>query len=242
MSVQDRRRLLGPSNAKPLSFASSDGKITANQGEDKSLEEIDISFYTGIIGNCNGSSIVEMKDGVNTHHQISLITSVYGPRAIRGSFTSQAAITIQIKNGSLEKYETSQLKEVAGFLTSTFNSVVNLTKYPKSGIDIFIYLTNNKDLGNGDDENRISAIIPQCIMGITLALSDAEIEMTDICAAGYKNGNVYSFIKNGESINGFWKDKGEKSDIIESLADCKKQYLTYKAMIIKYLIEKDEIK
>lgn len=244
MNVQDRRRLLGPADAKPIEFSTSvvqttDSTVKPPAASDGEKETV--VFHTGLIENCNGSSLVEVKD---LHHQTSLITSVYGPRALRGSFTSQASLSIQLKNGSLEKYSTAQLKEVANFLTGIFNSVVNRSRYPKSGIDIFLYLTYDKDLDqNLNFTNRttnISAIIPHCITGITLALVDASIEVLDMASGGSCNGNVFSFIKNGDEITGFWKDEGERDQIMESLESCKEKYLNYKNLMISYLMQKSE--
>lgn len=239
MNVQDRRRLLGPANAKPIAFSAyvpTDN--SENQKDAHSHEPEQVTLSTGLIENCNGSSLVEFKDYQNSFHQTSLITSVYGPRAIKGSFTSQAVLSIQLKNGSLEKYDTSELKEVASFLTSVFNSVVNLSRYPKSGIDIFIYLTYDKELSFDESKKSfISAIIPYCITGITLALTNAGIEIVDLASAGYHSGDVFSFIKNGEEVIGYWKDDGDAENITESLALCKEQYLHYKVLMTNHLIQ-----
>ncbi|EDO16171.1 hypothetical protein Kpol_1026p19, partial [Vanderwaltozyma polyspora DSM 70294] len=130
MNVQDRRRLLGPPNAKPIAFSPSIGERNVSETKESKNLEQQVTFNTGLIENCNGSSLVEVIDPKLSRHQTSLITSVYGPRAIKGSFTSQANMTIQLKNGSVEKYNTSELKEISTFLTGVFNSVVNLSRYP----------------------------------------------------------------------------------------------------------------
>ena len=98
MNVQDRRRLLGPSSAKPLVFSTTASKPDETNKHDDNNEE-KIALHTGFIANCNGSALVEIKDTKITHHQTSLITSVYGPKSVRGSFTSQASLSIQLKNG-----------------------------------------------------------------------------------------------------------------------------------------------
>lgn len=236
MNVQDRRRLLGPGNAKPLVFSSKATSVTQPEGEKKESESV--ALRTGLIENCNGSSLVEVD---SADRQISLMSSVYGPRAIRGSFTSMASISIQLQNGSQEKYDTMQLREVATFLTSVFNSVVSRSRYPKSGIDIFLYLTYDRDL-KPNSSSDISAIIPHCITGISLALADAGIEILDLASGGYYKGNVFSFIKNGDEITGFWKDAGVSDDIIDSLQICKDHYLRYKGLMIECLMEKQSRK
>lgn len=238
MNVQDRRRLLGPPNAKPISFGlPAEGVENPHQTEHAS-EEL-ISIHTGLIDNCNGSSLVEIKDTAESLHQSSLITSVYGPRALRGSFTASASLSIHLENGSLQKYGNSQLSEVASFLTGIFNSVVNRSRYPKSGIDIFIYLTYDKDLRQGNfGHMNLSALIPYCITGVTLALVDAGIEILDMASAGVHRGNVFAFVKNGQEVAGFWKDEGESQEIMESLEPCRKQYFRYREVMVKYLMEK----
>ncbi|CCH60233.1 hypothetical protein TBLA_0C04350 [Henningerozyma blattae CBS 6284] len=247
MNVQDRRRLLGPANAKPLTFNT---LTTSNESDElkKTVlknEALEVALHTGFVSNSNGSSLVEVKDVANSHHETSLITSVYGPRAIRGSFTSQASLNIQLKNGSLEKYSSSQLKEVGNFLTNIFKSVINLPRYAKSGIDIFIYLIYDKEIQSNeksDSTNSITSILPHCITGITLALVDAGIEIIDMAAGGIYKGNVFAFIKSGEEIIGFWKDEGNREDIMNSIDNCKKQYDEYKNMMLTYLVDKENCK
>ncbi|KAL3231710.1 Exosome complex component MTR3 [Nakaseomyces bracarensis] len=246
MNVQDRRRLLGPSSAKPIAFSTTVDQ-TKESYEPDSTEQI--ALHTGFISNCNGSALVEVKDPKVTKHQTSLITSVYGPKSIRGSFTSQASLSIQLKNGLLEKYDTKELKEVAGFLTNLFSGVVNLKRYPKAGIDIFVYITYEKDLSNFKEQNNVSGvssniykIIPHCITSITMALIDAEIEMVDLAAAGQSNGSVVSFIKGGQEVIGVWKDSNKEDDNIMDIIDsCRAEYHQYRSIMRKYLEQKTKI-
>ncbi|CAI4479991.1 AMM_1a_G0021170.mRNA.1.CDS.1 [Saccharomyces cerevisiae] len=249
MNVQDRRRLLGPAAAKPMAFSNTTTHVPEKKSTDLTPKgnesEQELSLNTGFIENCNGSALVEAR---SLGHQTSLITAVYGPRSIRGSFTSQGTISIQLKNGLLEKYNTNELKEVSSFLMGIFNSVVNLSRYPKSGIDIFVYLTYDKDLTNNpqDDDSQskmmssqISSLIPHCITSITLALADAGIELVDMAGAGEANGTVVSFIKNGEEIVGFWKDDGDDEDLLECLDRCKEQYNRYRDLMISCLMNQE---
>lgn len=228
MNVQDRRRLLGPSNAKPIEF----GAQKATDTEEKAGDEPEsLSLRTGIIENCNGSSLVEVVGG---GRQVSLMASVYGPRALRSSFTAKASISIQLQNGSQEKYDSALLREAATFLTNIFDAVVNRSRYPKSGIDIFLYLTYDLEQSS---RTNIAAILPHCITAVTLALANAGIEILDLASGGFHRGNVFSFIKNGEEITGFWKDGGESDDIKESLQECKRSYLRYKGLMIACLMQ-----
>lgn len=234
MNVQDRRRLLGPGNARPISFSAS---AKLNTTEDKSMNDEDndaVFLRTGLVENCNGSSLVEFKE---SGHQTSLISSVYGPKALRGSFTSKASLSVQIKNGSSQNYSTSQLKELGSFLANVFGSVVNKSRYPKSGIDIFIHLMYDKDRKDNKSIN-IASIIPHCITGVTLALIDAGIEVLDMASGGHYRGSVFAFIKNGEEVTGFWKDQDGNADIQESLEHCKGKYLHYKSLMVGYLLQK----
>ncbi|CCD24596.1 exosome non-catalytic core subunit MTR3 NDAI_0D02820 [Naumovozyma dairenensis CBS 421] len=230
MNVQDRRRLLGPGNAKPIAFASS----LEPETEPLKAEEVakkdgipSLSIKSDIIENCNGSTLIESDE-------FSIVTSVYGPKSIRGSFTSQGTISIQLKNGIVEKYQTNELKEVASWLVGIFNSVVNLEKYPKSGIDIFVNLVIDKT-------NDISKLIPFIVMSTCLALVDSGIEMIDLTTAAEIDGNVISFTKGGEEIVGFWKDNGDAvfndEDFTSILGRCKEQYINYKSLMVNYLLQ-----
>lgn len=233
MNVQDRRRLLGPANAKPIVFSGEKAAKPEPEQEQGDDVQESVLLRQGLIENSNGSSLVEVNSG---KRQLSLMASVYGPRALRSSFTSTASISIQLQNGSQEKYNSTQLREVGTFLTSVFNAVVNRSRYPKSGIDIFVYLTYDRDVNQTSGSN-ISALIPHCITSITLALVDAGIEILDLASGGYHNGNVFSFIKNGDEITGFWKDEGVCEDITDSLEICKQSYLRYKSLMVGTLME-----
>lgn len=228
MNVQDRRRILGPSNAKPIEFGVDE--VAASENVKSSDELGELVLRTGVVENCNGSSLVEVSGG---DRQVSLLSSVYGPRALRGSFTAMASISVHLQNGSQEKYDSSLLREVASFLTNIFEAVVNRSRYPKSGIDIFVYLTYDLEQAS---RTNIAAIIPHCIAAVTLALADAGIEILDLAGGGFHNGNVFSFIKNGEEITGFWKDEGASDDVAASLEECKRNYLRYKGLMVNCLM------
>ncbi|QLL34332.1 hypothetical protein HG536_0G01910 [Torulaspora globosa] len=234
MKVQDRRRILGPSNAKPIEFGAD--RAAASKAVKSSDEPEQLVLRTGVIENCNGSSLVEVNGG---GRQVSLLSSVYGPRALRGSFTAMAAISIQLQNGSQEKYDSSLLREAASFLSNIFEAVVNRSRYPKSGIDIFVYLTYDLEQAS---RTNIAAIIPHCITAVTLALADAGIEIVDLAGGGFHGGNVFSFIKNGEEITGFWKDEGVGDDVAGSLEECKRSYLRYKGLMVDCLMQKQVMK
>lgn len=235
MNVQDRRRLLGPGNAKPIQFSSSTTETTSKE-ESTTPDKESLFIESGLISNSNGSSYLEVTDENKTQYHALLITSVYGPRPIRGSFTSRASLTIQFKEVTLEKFTTGEIKEVCNFLTNIFNAVVNLERYPKSGIDIFLNLIQHSSTDN--QETDIASVIPTCINGITLALTNAGIEILDMVSAGRYKGSIASFVKNGDEMVGFWKDdENEDEDIVEIIENCKKQYWKNKDLMISYLAE-----
>lgn len=235
MSVQDRRRILGPAEAKPLQFAAITPVRTVENRDDgngnKSGKE-SVFISTDLVTNANGSSYLEYMDG--TSDQVLVMSSVFGPRPLRGSFQSKASVSIQFKEVTLEHLNTGEIKEICTFLTNVFNAVINVEKYPKSGIDIFIDLIQHSN-SNLTEEANIVNILPTCINSITMALVDAGIEIIDLVSAGSKDNSVVAFIRNGHEIVGIWSDDDNVTDISKLIEECKAKYLVNKQTLVQYL-------
>lgn len=230
MSVQDRRRILGPAEAKPLSFA----KITEEtQDQTSNTKDKDSLFIsTDLITNANGSSYLEYID--KSSYQVLVMGSVFGPRPLRGSFQSSASLSIQFKEVTLEHFDMGEIKEICTFLNNVFNAVVNLERYPKSGIDLFIDLVQYTQSDNTGKRSVIE-ILPTCINCITLALVDAGVEVIDLVSAGCVDNSVVAFIKNGQEIVGIWSDDSNVTDISKVVEDCKAKYMENKQTLVQYL-------
>lgn len=247
MNVQDRRRLLGPANAKPIVFTKPSKHATTK----KTYCSISNMYIkTGLIKNCNGSSYLELvlEDG----SKFLLITSVYGPKPIRGSFVSKAAVSVHINSDTNEIATTGNilsndfdvmfqndeetLKDLSGYLKNCFDSTIQLEKYPKSGIDIFVNVVSSSNL-----QVSTPFFLKQSINGILSALIDANIEVSDLIGSGVSNNNcITTFIKNGQEIVGFWKmDDDEAEDYAASVAEvvevCKQDYFANKKVLLQFL-------
>ncbi|CUS20708.1 LAQU0S01e12816g1_1 [Lachancea quebecensis] len=237
MNITDRRRILGPSNAKPLIFEkpeSSEQEVQQPQ-EKSNVENESMYIKNGLVSNANGSSYLELKNGELSEQCTILLTSVYGPRPSRGAFSSKASLSVQFKEVTIEKIPSGELKEICNFLSNIFSAVINLERYPKSGIDIFLSLVQNPTTS---DEGNLQPIIAACVNGITLALADAGIEIFDTVSAGTYKRNVVAFSKNGTEVVGLWKDKEDdtENNILNVIESCKESYLKNRKVIIEYLI------
>ncbi|AET40586.1 exosome non-catalytic core subunit MTR3 Ecym_6203 [Eremothecium cymbalariae DBVPG len=242
MNVQDRRRILGPQNAKPITFSSVRSETDAGsstEDDNARLVEKDgqgsMFIKSGLVSNANGSSYLELNG--NSHYSL-LVTSVYGPRPIRGSFTSQATVSVQFKEVTLERWSSGEVMEICNFLTNVFNAVIRLERYPKSGIDIFLNLIQHSDSKKSEEDISLVSILPYCINGITLALVDAGIEVVDMVSAGRYNRNVIAFGKNGEEIVGYWQDDNEE-DILNVVQKCREEYFKGRETMVNYLVSKN---
>ncbi|SCU78611.1 LAME_0A05094g1_1 [Lachancea meyersii CBS 8951] len=238
MNITDRRRILGPANAKPLVFDKSMGPAQRGESEEVSSETGNDAMYieNGIVGNSNGSSYLEVKSRINDKNCTLLLTSVYGPRPSRGAFNAKATLSVQFREVTLEKIPAGQLREVCTFLTNIFNAVVNLERYPKSGIDIFLSLIHSS---SGPQDYELESIITTCVNGITLAFVDAGIEILDTVSAGMYKKNITAFMKNGTEVVGFWKDDDDNSaseGIMDIVEKCKEHYLQNRKTMIEYMI------
>ena len=232
MNVQDRRRILGPVEARPLAFPEA-SKITKDNETDSKVEDNSTtlpkfevpSIQTSLLKNCNGSCIIE-----NDH--ASILSSIYGPRSTRSNlFESRCSINVTIKSTI---FPTSEVKELSSFLINMLESFVCLELYPKAGIDVFINL-------NIEKVNDLSWYIPYIMMSIVLGLVDANIEISDLPGCGFNDNNSICFTKNGTEMIGIWKDKGSienETSFSESLEICKEQYLQIKGLMADYLLNK----
>ncbi|SCU90218.1 LANO_0D07998g1_1 [Lachancea nothofagi CBS 11611] len=237
MNITDRRRILGPSNAKSLTFDRSDASVQEDQPKNISSGPKNDTMYieNGIVCNSNGSSYLEVKDRDNVEKRTLLLTSVYGPRPSRGAFNAKASLSVQFKEVTLEKIPAGELREVCNFLTNVFNAVIILDRYPKSGIDIFLSLIHSS---NGSQDYDLETIITACVNGITLALIDAGIEIFDTVSAGLFEKNVTVFMKNGTEIAGFWKDDNGSvdEDLLQVIEKCRQHYSQNRKTIIDYVV------
>lgn len=219
MNVQDRRRILGPVEAKPLVFVpepNSENKIK----EADTVVEFELpNCQNKIISNCNGSSIVETS-------KISLLTSVYGPRSTRQqTFQSLGLLNIIIQ---CDLFPNENLKELSQFLISILENCIALDKYPKSGIDIFVEINiyQFKDL---------ISYIPYLMIGILISLIDADIEIFEIPICTLIDDNIICLGQNGSQIIGFWKDQGNLDNLIGSLDKSSKQHSEIRNFLTQYI-------
>ncbi|KAG0654522.1 3'-5'-exoribonuclease [Maudiozyma exigua] len=232
MNVQDRRRILGPVEARPLAFPEATKIAKDNETDSKNEENVTIlpkfqvpSIKTSLLKNCNGSCMIE-----NEH--TSILSSIYGPRSTRSNlFESRCLINVTIKSTI---FPTSEVKELSSFLINVLESFVCLELYPKAGIDVFINL-------NIEKVSDLSWYIPYIMMSIVLGLVDANIEISDLPGCGFNDNNAICFTKNGTEIIGIWKDQGSienETSFVESLGTCKEQYLQVKGIMANYLLNK----
>ncbi|SCV00549.1 LAMI_0G05798g1_1 [Lachancea mirantina] len=236
MNVADRRRILGPLNAKPLQFASADGNLQdAHLQETQSGDET-LYIQQGIVTNANGSAYLEIASPTKNDQHILLLASVYGPRPTRGTFSARAALSIQFKENTLEQFTAGEVKELCNFLASVFRAVINLNRYPKSGIDIFLNLIQYV---GPSGTSSLEAIIPACINAIMLALIDAGIETLDTVSAGSYKGTVISFIRNGDEIVGFWADNDfdNNGSYAVTVDKCRRHYIQNRNAMLDYIVK-----
>ncbi|CAB4256565.1 similar to Saccharomyces cerevisiae YGR158C MTR3 Exosome non-catalytic core component [Maudiozyma barnettii] len=224
MNVQDRRRILGPIEARPLAFP----EVKSNSKEETAvvLSEFQApSIQTTLLKNCNGSCIIE-------NDKTSILSSIYGPRSTRSNlFEARCLINVTIKSTI---FPTSELKELGSFLINVLESFVCLELYPKAGIDVFVNLNIEKVCD-------LSWYIPYIMMSIVLGLVDAGIEISDLPGCGFNDNNAICFTKNGSEVIGIWRDKGDienESSFGDSLDACKEQYLQIKGLMANYLLSK----
>ncbi len=227
----DRRRLLGPPNAKPLIFAPLSEKDQQKTLIDKTKEddiEAQISrtfIKTGLITNANGSSFIEVDGNI-------ISVSVYGPRPIRGSFVEKTTLSVHLED-STDLFSDLLNKKFCNYIENNFLSVINLSKYPKSGIDIFINIISVQDA-----EKLYLKTLSLVSDATTLALVNAGIEIIDLVVSGFDldNNSVLSFIKTNEIVGLLSESEDSLENLSEVIRKTQKKSAVVKNALTTYLI------
>lgn len=230
MSTQDRRRITGPANAKPLVFGTLPKEELKKSQINKEYElnvkeQISRTFLQiGLITNANGSAYLELDGNI-------ISVSVYGPRPIRGSFIERPMLNVNIDDNTGLIDELLN-KKFSNYILNNLNSVVNLDRYPKSGIDVFINIISIQNL------NELNLKLLSLISDTTtLALINSGIEIFDIISTSFnvENKSIASFIKNGEII-GFLTDSNDSLDNLDSIIkDLYENSTIVKNSLVSYL-------
>lgn len=230
-NVIDRRRILGPPNAKPLIFAplseKDQQKTAINTTKEDDIEsQISRTFIkTGLITNANGSSYLEVDGNI-----ISI--SVYGPRPIRGTFVEKTTLSVHLED-STDLFSGLLNKKFCNYIENNFLSVINLSRYPKSGIDIFINIISIQDV-----EQLYLKTLSLVSDATTLALINAGIEIIDLVVSGFdiQNNTVLSFIKNDEIVGLLSESEDSLDNLSDVIQKTQKKSLVVKDALTTYLI------
>jgi ribonuclease PH len=205
MSVVDRKRRNGPSNAIPLYFPPSKNKvihttIDNNDNQEKEKKEDEKLFIQlSNIPTATGSSFIQSGNNI-------LLASVYGPRpSFKRTFNDKAIIKISfhsspflstrqsIKFGNINKSIDNNIDPEYQIIDSVINSTLEtacsnlilLKNYPKSTIDIFVNLINT------DNKTKFINLLPLIHNAVNLALIDSGIALKNFPTAVVTNQNVF---------------------------------------------------
>jgi exosome complex component MTR3 len=175
-ALQDRRRILCPTDSVPLKFKAVD---VAKQSSARQQEIRKIFVKQGIVANASGSAYLEIGD-------IRLQCSVYGPKPIRGSFTTQADLSVEARFGNANEDNEKLERSIASFVQTSITPSVLLIQYPKSAISVMVTVI-------AIDESNLKSVLAAAVNVASLALVDAGISLVDITTAGsvlLKGGQV----------------------------------------------------
>ncbi|CDR42806.1 CYFA0S10e02498g1_1 [Cyberlindnera fabianii] len=232
MNTIDRRRLRGPPQAKPLVFAPLPAELQKDSEIDVKVEndieaQLKRTFIkTGLVTNANGSTYLEVDNNI-------ISVSVYGPRPIRGSFMEKASLSVNLDDVS-EVLDSLMEKKFCNYIENNFLSVINLAKYPKSGIDISINVISVQN-----PEKLHLKLLSLITDATTMALVDAGIELLDIVASGYdhEHNTVVSYVKGNEVVGILSKSTIPLDDLKEILATTEKKAAVVKSALVGLMID-----
>lgn len=240
--MSDRRRILGPNDAKIPRL----GKLSGREAEKKQLPANDgvrkFFIKTGLTSNANGLAFLEVGESV-------VEVSVFGPRPIKGSFIDRASFSVETKflpyitqpNEILYNGEKAQTmgrsgltaieQKISSHIETAFLPAIILEKYPKSTIDVFVNV-----LSFNSNTTSLLNLITWCVNCTLLAMVDSGIELRDLVTSGYASvtGNVarldspvcddtnvectasFLTMKNNE-MTSLWVDGSDATEVTEDL-------------------------
>lgn len=191
MNVTDRRRLLGPSNAKSAKIPETKISAPSKRSEDEIRK---MFLKTGLVGNANGSAYLEVDDTI-------IEVSVFGPRPIKGSFIDRASFSVECKflphipqpneetfknqSGTASNVRTGLTtveQKLSSYIETAFLHSIILEKYPKSTIDVFVTIISADTTPNSNKSLlNLCNWVSNCT---SLALVDSGIEVKDMVTSG----------------------------------------------------------
>ncbi|CAN6620567.1 hypothetical protein TRVA0_008S00936 [Trichomonascus vanleenenianus] len=182
MSVlQDRRRVLGPTDSVPLQIESDVERVREAERSRGNEELRKLFIRQGTIANANGSAYLEVGD------DIQIQVSVSGPKPIRGSFTTTAELSVEFRYSPFVTSDRDQddvaaeEKNMAAFLHTALVPSVMLDNYPKSAISVLVTVLCAR---NGGDKLADKALLAAACNAASVALADSGIALRDMVTAG----------------------------------------------------------
>lgn len=254
----DRRRILGPQNAKVPSVAAKDNMDISSTKPANEIQKIFLK--TNFISNANGSAYIEHGDSI-------VQVSVFGPRPIKSSFIEQASCSVECKflphlvqdpklaldandqanpNGRTGLGYTEH--KISSFLESSLVPSILLEKYPKLAIDLHVTV-----IEHNHETTSLSNLVSWMVVACSLALVDSGIEIRDIVTAGnvvIDNGDVIldpqepvdkqteclvSFMNLKNEMVGIWID-GELDNVELAIDQCNKMSKIIRSNVNSYLL------
>lgn len=189
-NLQDRRRVLGPTDTVRLTYANEEpqdeeilsarmemtDEDTTDRTRQRPHDEIRKLFLKqGLVSNSNGSCYVEVGD-------IQLQCTVNGPMPIRGSFQTQADLSVEAKYSPFDEQSHGMAgasmieKSVASFIHTCITPSIMLDQYPKSAINILVTIISSSD--------NTQSLLSAAITAASVAIIDSGIAVRDIVTAG----------------------------------------------------------
>lgn len=172
---KDARRNCGPENTKSYSlFQDLNNTLPSNKPrrlDGRSTDQVRPLFMkTGVVSQAKGSAYLEVG-------KTKVICSVYGPREIarRKDFTLRGQVNCELRFAQYScpirrhPLSDSEALQYSQLLREALTPVVCLHKFPKSTVDVFVFVLEND-----------GGVLAASITTAGLALADAGIDMYDV--------------------------------------------------------------
>ncbi|KAK7208160.1 3' exoribonuclease family, domain 1-domain-containing protein [Myxozyma melibiosi] len=179
--MSDRRRILVPPTARPLTFAPAP---TESSQDSSSSSKTEIYLRTSLFPDASGSAYLE-------HQKHKILVLVNGPRPQRMSFSSTAKLLVDVKFLPVSSdahvlgiqqgggFDTDLEKSLADYIYASLVPAIRLERYPKSGISVSVVVVSGPPRWKG----LVKQVTAACVTTAGAALVDAGIEVLDVVTA-----------------------------------------------------------
>lgn len=229
---QDKRRLLGPSNAINITQSNSHiPKLEAKHNDEQQDGINEISLEHNFLKTTANSSVLYKAE--NNNKYLSLLSSLY-IKPYKAAFVESAVVNVNFE----DFISTNEMSTYEHFLQQFLETTILLSEYPKTGLDFFVKnvtISNIKEESIGKKIYEELELLEQITNSLITLLLEANMSLKYWPSVGVSQNKktICIFIKNETEVLNFFSklDMLESEDIQKDIDECRKSAASSRLLI-----------